>query len=283
MEPEPSGPLPDPPHPWRKYPECRGPVIHEERSATVRWSMQRFLEHLRSEAHHNGSARAYVEDTYLYSADPTYLNLARNRGSAGLHRLEPDLPQPLGTVPRFPVLERLEGLPCSAIALFVGNGSESSMHQDVNEMNFITQVSGCKHVITAPPEASAVIGLHPQGPNDALLDTTALSKWGGIEEQQHQRLQMRGRTSGSSNDEEEDEEDEEEEEPPSLTLCDGAVRVPGAQYHRLCAGDALFLPNSTWHALYGDPVPEASSAPSMTVTFFFSDGGGGGNNRDGTS
>ena len=74
---------------------------------------------------------------------------------------------------------------------------------------------------------------------------------------------------GSSNDEEEEEEEEQQEtEQPSLTLCNGAVRVPGARYHRLCAGDALFLPDSTWHALYGDPVP-ASAPPSMPVTFFF--------------
>ena len=35
----------------------------------------------------------------------------------------------------------------------------------------------------------------------------------------------------------------------------------------LCAGDALYLPNSTWHALYGDAV-EAGGPPSITVTFF---------------
>ena len=252
--------------------ECRGPVIHEERLTTVWWPLRRFLQHLQSEAHRNGSARAYVEDTYLYSADPAYPNLARNRGSAGLHRLEPDLPQPLGTAPRFfgrADLARLAGLPCSAIALFIGNGSESSMHQDVGEMNFITQVSGCKHVVTAPPEADAVIGRHPQAPNDALLDTTTLAKWGGIEEQQQRRQQRQRGNMGSSNDEEEEEEEEQQEtEEPSLTLCNGAVRVPGARYHRLCAGDALFLPTSTWHALYGDPVP-ASEPPSMTVTFFF--------------
>ena len=117
------------------------------------------------------------------------------------------------------------------------------MHQDKGEQNFITQVHGCKHVVTAPPEAASVLGTHLARDNDAALDTSTLSEWGGLP----------GDGDCAAQD--------------GLTLCGGGVLVPGARLHRLCAGDALYLPNSTWHALYGDAV-EAGGPPSITVTFF---------------
>lgn len=226
---------------------CHAPQVHEERTTIASLPLKSFLRHLASEEQQT-KARAYVEDTYIFSADPTYQNLARNKGSAALHRLETDLPE-ASVVPKFEGFEHLAGLPYTAVALFIGNSSESSMHQDKGEMNFITQLHGCKDVITAPPEADSVIGRHPKRNNDAFLDTSTLSSWGG--------LPMRDSDGVAQH-----------HEHQQLTLCSGKVPVPGARHHRLCGGDVLFLPNSTWHALYGDPV-KADGPPSMTVTFFF--------------
>lgn len=221
--------------------DCRAAVIHEERAESKIARFREFLDHLATEAQQT-TWRAYLEDTYLYSADGEYANLAKHRGSAALHRLEGDLPDD-AAVPAFDGFEHLAGVPYSAVALFVGNGSESSMHQDKGEQNFITQVHGCKHVVTAPPEAASVLGTHLARDNDAALDTSTLSEWGGLP----------GDGDCAAQD--------------GLTLCGGGVLVPGARLHRLCAGDALYLPNSTWHALYGDAV-EAGGPPSITVTFF---------------
>ena len=132
--------------------DCRAAVIHEERAESKIARFREFLDHLATEAQQT-TWRAYLEDTYLYSADGEYANLAKHRGSAALHRLEGDLPDD-AAVPAFDGFEHLAGVPYSAVALFVGNGSESSMHQDKGEQNFITQVHGCKHVVTAPPEAA---------------------------------------------------------------------------------------------------------------------------------
>ena len=219
--------------------ECKS-TIHEERSASVKWPLAGFLEHLGSDAQQS-THRMYVEDTYLYSSDPDYLHLARNKGSAALHGLDPDLPS---TVPAFAGAAAHAGRPLTAVAFFMGNGSDSSMHQDAGECNFITQIHGCKEVITAPPEAVSVLGRNPLRTNDALLETSRRSSWSG--------LPARG-SAGLAD---------------GLSLCGGTVPVPGARYFRLCAGDVLYLPTSTWHALYGDVVP-AGGPPSMTVTFFF--------------
>jgi len=207
-----------------------------------------FIKHL-TKAEHQHTNRMYIEDTYIVDF------MHKPSASHALRRLTRDLPPTNPpTMPLFPGFEHVQGALTNAVAVFIGNTSETAAHFDANVANFIVQVNGCKDIVTAPPQATDVLGVNPMRCNDALVDTSRRNLWTNL-------LPIPNATGAVG---------AVADTPP--TLKNGTLSVPGVQHFRMCAGDAVFLPEGTWHALYGHPVP-AGGAPSITVAMFYDETG----------